>query len=108
MIPSEAACAKLADEGKIFFGNSQMENLVAAYRNKTGLLAVNVKKAQAENPALLREAQRPSIIDQHIKFQAKKMAAKAEEERLAALNKTNKKNASTYKFRIDVDALDKT
>ena len=36
------------------------------------------------------------------------MAAKAEEERLAALNKANKKNNSTYKYRIDVDALDKT
>lgn len=63
MIPSEAACAKLADEGKFFFGDSQMENLISTYRTKTGLLGVNIKKAQAENPALIREAKRPSIID---------------------------------------------
>ena len=106
MIPSEAACAKLADEGKLFFGDSQMENLISAYRTKTGLLAVNVKKAQAENPALIREAQRPSIIDQHIRFQSKKMAIKAEEERIAALKKAAKKKGEAYKFKIAIDVLE--
>ena len=68
VVPSDDAMARLAEEGNTFFGDGQMENLIATFRTKFGILANDKRTAEAENPALIREAMRPSITDQHITF----------------------------------------
>ena len=45
VVPSEGAVARLAEEGKFFFGDGQMENLIAGYRTKFGILAQDKKTA---------------------------------------------------------------
>ena len=47
-------------------GNIELENMIMDNLSKIGML-VNCKN-KTENPALLREAMRPSLVTQHINF----------------------------------------
>ena len=101
VVPTEEEIAKLAEEGKFFFGDGQMDNLIATFRMKFGILARDKKSSQAENPALIREAMRPSLISQHINYQRKKIAIKKREERLAKLAKEKKEKEQGYKIHVN-------
>ena len=48
-------------------GNIELENMIMDNVSKYGLL-VSTNKSATENPALLREAFRPSLVTQHINF----------------------------------------
>ena len=62
-----------------YMGNAELENMIMDNLSKIGLL-VNGKQ-ETENPALFREAMRPSLITQHINFQSKKIWQKQKTER---------------------------
>ena len=47
-------------------GNAELENMIMDNLSKIGLLVTG--KQETENPALYREAMRPSLITQHINF----------------------------------------
>jgi hypothetical protein len=51
---------------KRYMGNIELENMIMDNLSKYGLLVS--QQNVAENPALLREAVRPSLITQHINF----------------------------------------
>ena len=61
-------------------GEIELENMIMDNMSKYGML-VNIQKGAAENPALIREAMRPSLITQHINFQSKKIWKKGKEEK---------------------------
>lgn len=52
---------------KRYMGNIELENMIMDNLSKYGLLVSSTVGA-TENPALLREAMRPSLITQHINF----------------------------------------
>jgi len=57
---------------KRYMGNIELENMIMDNLSKYGLLVSSTVGA-TENPALLREAMRPSLITQHINFQSRKI-----------------------------------
>lgn len=61
-------------------GNIELENMIMDNMSKYGLL-VNANSTATENPALIREALRPSLITQHINFQSRKIWRKNKEEK---------------------------
>ena len=66
MVPSFETIQKFGLNQKTrYMGNVELENLIMDNRSKYGILATK-DKAVAENPALLREAMRPSLVTQHI------------------------------------------
>ena len=66
-------------------GNIELENMIMDNLSKIGLL-VNGKN-ETENPTLLREALRPSLVTQHINFQSKKIWKREKEARAKAKRK---------------------
>ena len=53
-------------------GNIELENMIMDNMSKYGLL-VTAQSTSTENPALIREALRPSLVTQHINFQSRKI-----------------------------------
>ena len=107
VVPSEEEMAMLADQGKLFFGDSQMESLVSRFRSRQGIIVgMDKKSQQAHNPALLREAFRPSMVHQHIRFQERKLAERKRQEQLVAQEREkNKAEPPSHPFTINVDVL---
>lgn len=64
---------------KRYMGNIELENMIMDSMSKYGLL-VNQSSA-SENPALIREAVRPSLITQHINFQSRKIWEREKKEK---------------------------
>lgn len=62
LVPKDTTLAKLGILGqKRYMGNIELENMIMDNKSKYGLL-VNSKHVACENPSLLREAMRPSLI----------------------------------------------
>ena len=77
---------------KRYMGNIELENMIMDNMSKYGLL-VNANSTATENPALIREALRPSLITQHINFQSRKIWRKNKElKRKARMDRLMKKN----------------
>ena len=72
-VPTQNTLAKLGllDNKKRFMGKIELENMIMDNISKYGLLVT--QQNSTENPALLREAVRPSLITQHINFQSRKL-----------------------------------
>lgn len=62
-----------------YIGNIELENMIMDNKSKYGLLVS--QQNNTENPALIREAVRPSLITQHINFQSRKIWEKEHAER---------------------------
>ena len=72
-IPTESTMKKVnKGRERRQMGNIELENLITDGLNKYGIL-VKDRHSSTVNPALLREALRPSLITQHINFQSKKI-----------------------------------
>lgn len=77
---------------KRYMGNIELENMIMDNMSKYGLL-VNANSTATENPALIREALRPSLITQHINFQSRKIWRKNKElKRKARMDRLRRKN----------------
>ena len=71
-VPSQGTLMKLGIlDKKRYMGSIELENLIMDNKSKQGLLVS--QSNTCENPALLREALRPSLITQHINFQSRKI-----------------------------------
>jgi len=72
-VPTQNTLAKLGllDNKKRFMGKIELENMIMDNISKYGLLVT--QQNSTENPALFREAVRPSLITQHINFQSRKL-----------------------------------
>lgn len=66
-VPTVETLSKLSTlHKKRYMGNIELENMIMDSMSKYGLLVS--QSNVCENPALLREAVRPSLITQHINF----------------------------------------
>ena len=80
-VPTQQTLQKIGPlVGRRKMGEIELENMIMDNLSKYGML-VNVQKGAAENPALIREAMRPSLITQHINFQSKKIWKKGKEKK---------------------------
>jgi len=71
VVPTYATMRKV-ERRRRYMGNIELENMIMDNLSKFGLL-VSSNTNQTENPSLVREAYRPSLISQHINFQSKKI-----------------------------------
>ena len=72
-------------------GNTELENMIMDNMSKYGLMRTS-SEGKAQNPALLREAFRPSLITQHINFQSKKIWKKEKIKKKTIRDKLRKYN----------------
>lgn len=72
-------------------GNIELENMIMDNMSKYGLMRTS-SEGKAQNPALLREAFRPSLITQHINFQSKKIWQKEKQKKKTIRDNIRKKN----------------
>ena len=73
VIPTQQTLQKFGiTNKKRYMGNIELENMIMDNMSKYGLL-VSTNQQATENPALLREAFRPSLVTQHINFQSRKI-----------------------------------
>ena len=72
-VPTQGTLQKLGIlNKKRYMGNIELENMIMDNMSKYGLL-VTAQSTSTENPALIREALRPSLVTQHINFQSRKI-----------------------------------
>lgn len=78
-------------------GNIELENMIMDNMSKYGLL-VSANKQETENPALLREALRPSLVTQHINFQSRKIWRKNKELKREQRERARQEEAKKYPY----------